>query len=255
MNLGELLYELRFNILNDRTDRVEGTSDYMWTDATLVRFIDEAQRRLAIHGLVIRDSVTPEVTEVRLEEGTTHYTLHDSVIAVISARRSDDMADLRRTGHPMLGAYRPASETWEDLNGISGLPPGRVMVYSTDDGVVTGDTDAVSNVSLRVYPTPNDDEDGTVLKLRVVRKPIERLRAGNTSAELEIPEEHHLEILDWAAYLALRIVDDDAGNPKRALEFRASFEETVKRARMLAMRKMYAPTPWGFGRNGFTWER
>lgn len=255
MNLGELLQELRENILNDRTDRVEGTSDYLWTDATLVRYIDEAQRRLAIHGLVIRDSITPEVTEVTLVEGQTHYTLHDSVIAVLSARRADDTADLRRTGHPMLGAYRPASETWEDTTGYTGLPPGRVMVYSTDEGVVTGDTDAVGNLSLRVYPEPDADEDGEIIKLRVVRKPIDRLSAGNLSATLEIPEEHHIEILDWAAYLALRIVDDDAGNPRRALEFRASFEDTVKRARMLAMRKMYAPTPWGFGRNGFTWER
>ena len=62
-------------------------------------------------------------------------------------------------------------------------------------------------------------------------------------------------MLDWAAYLALRIVDVDAGMPSRANEFRASFEDHVKNARNSAMRKLFAPLQWGFGRNGFTWER
>ena len=93
------------------------------------------------------------------------------------------------------------------------------------------------------------------MRLRVVRKPIDELTVNSLSAELEIPREHHLELLDWAAYLALRIVDDDAGSAKRALEFRASFNEHVKAARTVAMRKMFAPIPWGPGRNGWTWER
>lgn len=255
MNLGDLLQELRENILNDRTDRVAGSSDYLWSNATLVRYIDEAQRRLAVHGLVIRDSTTDEVTRVQLVQGQTEYPLHESVLAVISVKRAADTADLRRTGHSVLAAYRAPAETWADSTTYSSLPPGKVITYSTDEGSTLDDIDGSGGVLLRVYPAPDADEAGEFLHLRVVRKPIDRLTVGNLNAPLEIPEEHHYEVLDWAAYLALRIVDDDAGNPKRALEFRASFEETVKRARITAMRKMFAPAPWGFGRNGFRWER
>ena len=60
-------------------------------------------------------------------------------------------------------------------------------------------------------------------------------------------------MLDWAAYLALRIVDDDAGSARRALEFRASFDQHVKEARTLVMRKLFTPVEWGFGRGGFSW--
>lgn len=254
MNLGDLLEELRFNILNDRSDRVDGTSDYLWTDETLVRYINEAQRRFAVHGLVIRDSTTAEVCEVTLVEGQTTYPLHEAVLAVVSAKHEDDQADLRRVGHAVLGAYRPPSEMWVDPTNYSALPPGRTIAYSTDESVSPDDGDAMGKVLLRVYPEPSADEDGDIIQLRVVRKPIDPLAAGNLGATLEIPEEHQLELLDWAAYLALRIVDDDAGNPKRANEFRASFEDHVRRARVTAMRKMFAPTPWGFGRNGFAWE-
>jgi len=62
-------------------------------------------------------------------------------------------------------------------------------------------------------------------------------------------------MLDWAAYLALRIVDVDAENVSRAMEFRGTFEDSVKKARSAAMRKLFAPLHWGFGRNGFTWDQ
>jgi hypothetical protein len=74
MKLGDLLSELRLNILNDRSDRIDGDSDYLWTDETLVRYINEAQRRFACRSLVIRDATTPEVVDVVLETGVTEYS-------------------------------------------------------------------------------------------------------------------------------------------------------------------------------------
>ena len=96
-------------------------------------------------------------------------------------------------------------------------------------------------------------QDGNVLRLRVVRKPLDRLTVGSPSARPEIPEDYHIEMLDWAAYLALRIVDDDAGSPRRAADFKATFEESVRKARTEVMRKLFAPMDWGFGRGGFSW--
>lgn len=254
MTLSELLDELREGILNDRTDRTSGTPDYLWTDARLVRYIDEAHKRFAVHGLVIRDGSTAAVTEVTLVEGQSNYTLHDSVIAVISARLSTSEADLTRAGHSLLNAYRAPDERLYDFSQYTGLNPGYPLAFSTDEELTADADDTRSNVTLRVYPTPNAAADGLELKLRVIRRPLETLTTGDLAAVPEIPQDHHIEMLDWAAYLALRIVDDDAGNPKRALEFRASFEQHVANARRTAMRKLFAPTPWGLGRNGWTWE-
>lgn len=254
MNLADLLAELREGILNDRTDRTSGTSDYLWSDDRLVRYINEAHRRFATQGLVIRDATTAEVCNVTLVLGQTEYPLHEAIIAVVSARLSTSSADLTRVGHALFAMSRPSTDQWYDTSTYTSLPPGSPVAYSTDEGVSDYASDSVSQVLLRVYPAPDAAAAGKVVKLRVVRKPLEDFRTTSPGAVPEIPVDHHLEMLDWAAYLALRIVDDDAGSPKRAQEFASSFQVHVTNARKLAMKKMFAPQPWGFGRGGFSWE-
>lgn len=253
MKLAELLDELRVNILNDRSDRTGGSSDYLWTDATLTRYINEAQRRFARKGLVIRDSKTADCCEVTLVADQTEYTLHPSVLAVVSAKLDGEANDLARGGHSAFGTYHQPDTYYFDPGQLSSLPPGKPLAFGTDETISADDNGSLGAVTLRVYPTPTAAYAGQKLKLRVVRLPLEVLKSSNQVPE--IPEDHHLEMLDWAAYLALRIVDHDAGDPARANEFRASFEDHVRRARTDAMRKLFAPTQWGFGRNGFSWER
>lgn len=253
MTLQELLDFLRGPILNDRSARVSGSSDYLWTDDQLVTMINEAQRRFAALSLILRDSTTKEVTEVTLVEGQTEYPLHESVLAVLSARRFDQQADLTRVGHPVLAAYRPTSEGWVDPASYVGHQPGVPLAYSTDEGVTDYHDESFDEVSLRVYPAPSAAEAGTKLKLRVVRLPLCDFRDASRSTKSEIPRMHQIQMLDWAAYLALRIVDDDAGMERRALEFRASFESHVKEARAVVMRKLFAPMGWGFGQGGWSW--
>jgi hypothetical protein len=254
MTLGELLEELRVNILGDRSARVEGDTDLLWSDATLVRYINEAQRRFARHGLVLRDGTSPDASRVTLVAGRTHYTLHPSVLAVMSAKRDQDVSDLVRTGYSALQAFRQPDPQYFDPNAFATLPPGKPLAFSTDDYLGADDNDSLAAVTLRIYPEPTAAYAGNIIRLRVLRLPLENLVLDNLTATPEIPEDHHLEMLDWAAYLALRIVDHDAGNVARALEFRASFDANVQAARKQAMRKMFAPLHWGFGRNGFTWE-
>jgi len=254
MILRELLALLRGSILNDRSDRVGGSSDYLWEDQTLVTYINEAQRRFAVKGLILRDSTTDEATLITLVAGKDVYSVHPSVISVMSAKNAAQRADLTRVGHSIFSMYRAPTERWHDPAQWEGHQPGPTLAFSTDEALNSIDGDSFSQISLRVYPTPTARQEGETLRLRVVRKPIEPLVLANLNATPEIPEDHHIEMLDWAAYLALRIVDDDAGNPKRAEEFRQMFEVHVAQARKTAMMKMFAPTGWGFGRGGFSWE-
>lgn len=253
MTLEQLLSMLRVSILNDRSDRIAGDSDYLWTDETLVAYISEAQRRFAVKGLVLRDASTAEVVRVRLREGVTSYTLHDAVIAVASAKREDQDADLVRVGHSLLAGYRQPSDTWVDPATLTTMPAGPPLAYSTDEGLEESDNGDLSTISLRVYPAPSEAMDDTYLRLRVVRKPLNPLTVNNLQARPEIPEDHHIEMLDWAAYLALRIADSDAGNMRLAQTFQASFEDHVNQARKTALRKLFAPMPWAVGARGWSW--
>lgn len=254
MTFRELLTLLRESILNDRTDRESGSSDYLWTDKTLTTFINEAHRRFIRRSLILRDGRTDEVTKVKLKAGKAYYELHPAVLAVVSARNESQQADVTRIGHSMLSAYRPPTDTWQDPAAYQNLQPGPVLAISTDEAINDTESDSFEQITLRVHPVPAAAQDGQILRLRVIRGALVKVTEENLDASPEVPEDHHLDLLDWAAYLALRIVDDDAGAPKRAAEFAASFEAHVKEARSVAMRKLFTPMGWGFGRGGFTWE-
>lgn len=252
VRLDELLDELRDNILNDRGSSTTD-DDKLWSDATLVRYINESQRRFAKRSFIIRDNTTAEVCNVTLVEGVTEYTLHPSILHVITARISTSQCDLLRLGHSSLSlfsnpnaiAYSPSYEQ---------LSPGAPVAYTTDETLGEDDDATIAAVTMRIFPTPRAEDAGTIIKMRVVRMPLDALVATNLSMTPEIPVDHHLEMLDWAAYLALRIADHDAGNPKRAAEFAASFEVHVQDAKRLVLRKLSAPRPWGLGRGGFSWQ-
>lgn len=253
MKLSDLLSELRVNILNDRSDRVAGSADYLWTDDTLVRYINEAQRRFARKGLVIRDATTSEVVNVTLQTGIDEYVLHPAILAVLSARLDGEVRDLARTSHNILNLTPQTTDNW-DLSIATTIAPNKPVAFTTDEQVSDDDDGTYSVVTMKIFPAPSSDYNNTTLKLRVVRMPLDDLTVNNLSAVPEIPIDHHLDMLDWAAYLALRIVDEDAGNIDRANQFATSFETHVQEARTVVMRKLFAPQPWGFGRNGWAWR-
>jgi hypothetical protein len=253
MILSDLLDELRNNILFDRDNTVDGSdSDTLWSDETLVRYINEAQRRFARRGLVIRDGTTAEVCQVTLVSGQTNYVLHPSILSVLSARNNDSTADLGRFGHNEVSGFNsPSTLMWDP--GAMRWPTGRALAFSTDEYLSEDDDGTISTVTMKIYPTPDSTNDGDVVNLRVIRMPLDDLTVNSLSTTPEVPTDHHLDMLDWAAYLALRIMDNDAGNTARSDKFAASFEAHVKEARNLILQKMFAPQQWGFGRGGWSW--
>lgn len=251
MTLGELLTELRENILHDRSDQTAGPSDLLWSDETLIRYINQSYFRFAVEAMCLRDNVTPQYTQFTTASGVQQYVLDPAVMAVISAQMTGDRGDLIRAGHAEFNTgFRP-DPYFFDPNALSVLPPGKPQAFSTDEGLAEADDGAVSTITLRLFPVPSADYAPIVCKMRVIRMPSGPMTELTDVPEL--PERHHLEMLDWAAYLALRIVDHDAGDPARAQEFKASFEDAAHKARLFAMRKLFTPLQHGFGRNGWSW--
>ena len=252
MTAQELLDELGQSILRDRSSIISGPADQMWSDEVLLRYINEAQMRLATIGLVLRDATTPAVTQVPLSAGVSQYTLHPSVLVVISARYGDDVTDLARTGHSALSAYTVPDTLFFDPDTFPDIGPGKPVAWASDEqlDIKTG----VSGiVSLRVYPVPTADYTDTVY-LRTIRKPLKPLSIEALDAAPEVPEQYHLGLLDWAAYRALRNIDSDVGNLATANQFRNTFDEMVTQAKRDTLRKIFSPSTWAFGRSGFAWE-
>lgn len=254
MVLDDLLTELRENILHDRSDLVAGSSDRLWSDVTLVRYIDEAQRRFARRSLCIRDATTPQFTRFLTVANQKVYTLDPAVVAVMSARFEGDTADLIRAGHSQFDTYRTPDSQFFNPAQFTTLPPGKPLAWSTDEETAADSKGSVGVVRLRLFPEPSATFAAKTISLRVCRLPKNHLTEGELDKYPEIPEDYHIPMLDYAAYLALRIVDHDMGDPPRAAEFLASFEAHITEARAEMLRKNFTPQPWGFGRGGWTWE-
>jgi hypothetical protein len=251
MKLDELLTELRQNVLGDRSDRISGTPDYLWSDETLTRYINDAQRRFARRSLILRDSNYQEVT---LVADQAEYTLDPLVIAVISAKHGEDDGgqDLWRVGHSIFQIERGTDFAYWDPNSVAQANPGKPGSFSTDETLIADDDVTVRQVVMRVYPKPSTAYDQKILYLRVVRLPV---KLSSSSQSCELPEDYQQEMLSWAAHLAFLVPDRDTFNTDLATLHLNKFNDAVKSARLETMRKFQSPSGFGFGRSGWAYSR
>jgi len=262
-HLSALLRELRHNLLHDKSDQVGGASDYLWSDATLVGYINEAQRRFARQSLVIHDhnSLVTTFTTVAHQQ---FYPLDPCIIAVLSVKMKwsagnllYDHTTLARAGFDAFSNYHTPDPLFFDANQLERMPPGKPLAWSTDEGVEPDANGSYGGMVVRLFPLVSTDFAGLTYQMRVVREPANDLVLSNLAAYPELPAAHHLDMLDYAAYLALRNVDTDiaGGNaPARAADFEKRFDMNCARAKNLVMRKLFAPQQWGFGHQGWSWE-
>jgi hypothetical protein len=247
VKLGELLDELRTNLLRDASTLKSGPPDSYWSDEALVRYIDEAHRRFARRSFCIRDFTTPEVTQVSLESGVTLYRLHPSILRVQSARVEGATSDLVRSTHPVQFS---GNNPYTDSVDVVGTPAGdRPQRFSTDEGT---DVEDEYQVCMYLDPPPGTSQVGKLVGLRVIRLPLNPLTLTKTDAVPEIPEDWHIDMLEWAAYRALRNWDVDAEDRKKAEDHKERFEDAVKEClKETQHRKMFQPATWAFGQHGW----
>lgn len=246
MKTSELIHEARENILRDISTAVDRSqvADAMWSDATLIRYLQDAEAKFATQTLCLRDSQS-HATRIQLVAGQYLYPLHKSVRVIYAAQYG-------RT-HLALTTYNRILEHRPPLG--AGLP---VVDHSGCGAPSHYYTDADSG-HIGVYPTPGPSEDGTELALRVARLPLRPLSLNRPDAEPEIPEEYHLDLVDWACWRALRNQDADLESGAesiqllmaRATSHRNRFEAAVKECtRMMKLRgaqhvRMAVNANWG----------
>lgn len=254
MTLGDLLDELRNNVLRDRSDIIAGDTDSLWSDETLLRYIGDAERRFARQSLIIRDATTPQVTQVVLKNGVVTYPLHRSVLSVLSAKYSTNTFDMQRTGHALLLQSTPPEFLSFDPADPFNYPPGPPIAFYTDETTVYA---TKQRVTMSVYPTPGPDQDGQIVYMRVARLPLTSYAntLDNLNCESDLPEDYQLDVLEWAAYRAQRTFDGDAGAPTSAEQHKKRFEEAVAEAQAEVKRKIFTNIGIHYGMNGFSWVR
>lgn len=235
-----MLDELRGNMLRDVSDEVGGQSGDgdLWSDRTLVRYIEDGVVRFAVQTCCLRDDTTPELTQITLQSGVEQYALDPRVIAVLNARFPGTYF-LSRTTYGGLFSNRGDLTSGNPVrDSYAGCP----RQFYTDRQ--TG--------HLGVFPTPGEQEDGKVIHLRVARKPLAPLTTNDLKAVPEIPEEYQLDVLDWAAYRALRNHDADAENMAKANSHKKRFEDTVVELSRQAKRLLAQDIQFDLRAN---WER
>ena len=250
MTLGDLLDELRRNILRDISDQIAGTSDSLWSDDTLLRYIKDGERRFARQTLCLRDSTTPAITQVRLKTGVMTYPLHKSVLAVLSAKWNTDTFDIQRSGHALLSQVTPAEFLTYDPSLGFNVQPGRPVAFYTDETTIFAGS---GRVTLSAYPVPSAAENNTILYLRTIRNPTTTYTIDTLNDDSEIPEDYQLDCLEWAAYRALRHYDADVGASAPSEHHKAAFDEAVLNARKELKRTMFASMTLRYGQNGFSY--
>ena len=261
--LSALLRELRHNLLHDKSDQVGGASDYLWSDPTLVGYINEAQKRFARQSLVIHD-YNSAITTLTTVAWQKYYPLDPCIIAILSLKMkwsadnpAFDHTALPRAGFDAFSNYHTPDPLFFDANQLEQMTPGKPLAWSTDEGVGPDVNGSYGGMVIRLFPAISPEFAGLTYQMRVVREPVNDLTLSNLKAYPELPAAHHLDMLDYAAYLALRNVDTDiaGGNaPARAADFEKRFDMNCAKAKNLVMRKLFAPQQWGFGHNGWSWE-
>jgi len=193
MNAEQLIWTARQFYLDD----VE--QPYQWTDQFLLRFLNEAEKEACRRQRLIEDEATAAVCEITMVSGTATYTVDNRVLLVDRIRLSDGSELTKKTTEELY----EESSVWRSATGTPTL-------Y------------VQNNQTILVNPTPDDDDDGDTLYLSVWRLPLVDM---TIDLSPEINPEYHESLLEWVAFRAYQMRDEETYNPDRAGSHLSLFNE------------------------------
>lgn len=187
MILTELIDHLRM-MLDDTTE------PYLWSTAELTIFINRAQLEAADRADLLIEEGNATYCNRALIPGTAYYILNPVVTEVRNVYLNGILVEKKE-----LLELNEMSSTWQTDTYEEGV----YYFYKTGQRI-------------RIVPTPQ--VAGTI-EMIVKRLPTEIVDT------LDIPERYHLDILDWAVYLAYMKNDTDIQGPDAELRARARFHQ------------------------------
>lgn len=183
-----------------REEAFDLAAPYLWSDALIYRYIDEAQKQFCRGTYGIADARNYSLTT---SAGIEWYNLDPRILMIRGATERVTARDV---------ALVPAEKLQEQyirFDGASG--PIKALVTGLEKNV------------LRAWPIPNQTQTVT---LTVFRLPAD-VGAGD---EFEIDSQHHLPLLLWVKHKAYGVQDAQAYDPKAEAKFRGMWDAYCARA-------------------------
>lgn len=242
MNLGEMLQYTASELLDDRTDLVDGEPDSLWSNVTLIRHFNEGADRLARRAWVLVDIGNKTAGVLVLRTGVATYALHKSVLRVYTdgfTVEGEELPIPRYTDGQLRGEplHPWINDAWQfDIDRATTTTAGPTIGIATDAGYRL----------VRVFPTPSATENGLRLLMKVARMPSCKLEDGKTSAVPEVSEEFHMALCEYAAGKCLTRPNVDSVFRTIGAEYLAGFERTIREARQERERAERAPGRFGY---------
>lgn len=210
-----------------REEMADKEQPYLWSDEFIIGTIDDAQKQFARRTDGLPDSTTPAIVDlVVAPDGTSGlYTdvlpLDSRILKIRSARRADDgrpVEVLNEEDMPARGMY---------FDGRTDRPR----------ALITGmDADAV-----RLWPFPAEP---MTVKLSVFRLPLVTI---TDDEPLEIPSQHHRDLLLWMKHRAYSVHDAETFDKTKAEDFRVLFIDFCTRAKEEQRRAKHKPRTVAYG--------
>ena len=185
---------------NVRTRLDDTVATYLWADAELELFANEAYEQAVVRMGGILDSDTASICTIAVTATDGTYTLDDKILHVERAKLTSQDSPLKETGVYELDRY---NADWESS---SEAPHS----YTED----------LNRHEIRLYPIPTAND---TLNLTVRRRPL-TLMALSTDTPSDIPTHMHPGLLHWIMYLAYLKQDADTESG-RAVMFRDLFTQ------------------------------
>lgn len=188
-----------------RTSIQDVAEPYLFEFQDVARWLIEAESEAAIRGRLIHEADDEMICRIELIPGQTAYRLHRSIYEIDRIRlfRGDSDSSPER--------IELKSHDWVNQQSRSVLECRGSPRYAIQD-----------DNSLRLVPVPT--ETAAHIKIEGYRLPVRGLSMDKNSRP-ELHEAHHLRLVDWARYRALRLPDSDKLDLGESAEAFARFEQ------------------------------
>lgn len=173
-----------------------------WTDASLIRKFDAAQKQACNRANLIFDDTTPSYTRITLVSGKSSYDIDPRVTSIDTVIFNGDKLDQKTPEE--LDRLQP---TWRTDTGLLN----KTVYY------------VIRGRKIRFNYVPDATDAGGLVTMELYRLPDEDIT--KESQEPEIPEENHRDLIYWVLHENYRKQDADDFNQEKSDYFLGRFTE------------------------------
>lgn len=200
MNVADFIAAFRSDLAD------QAMPEPLWSDADIVRYLNDAVQEANERALLTEDRTTPSVCSIAVVAGTATYALHPAVLQI--KRATLDGRIITETSVEEQDACGPSD--WETRSGRA-----REYIFQPAAGV--------SPATIRLVRVPTE---AGVIALTVYRGALKKLSADIDTGRPEIPERYHERLKDWIYRCAYLKQDVDAMDKSKAADYEVAFERS-----------------------------